>query len=278
MGEALHSSVGTLIREWRGTRRLSQLELALEADISTRHLSFVETGRSMPSREMVLLLADRLDVPLRARNQLLLAGGYAPVYPESALDSAPMSVVRAALRRLLAGHDPYPAAVVDRFWNLVDSNESAAILTAGVSAELLTPPANVLRITLHPEGLAPRIVNFGETRSHLLGRLRRQVSVSNDAGLAELYAELAGYPCGDHVPEVEVPGPGDVVIPLRLRFEGHQLSFLSTIATFGTPLDVTAAELIIESFYPADDLTAQVLRQRPATQLPETGNDTAATH
>lgn len=262
MADELQLPVGQLLRDWRSQRRLSQLELANDADISTRHLSFVETGRSTPSRDMLLLLADRLDVPLRDRNRLLLAAGYAPVYPESALDSAPMSVVRAALRRLLDAHDPYPAAVVDRGWNLVDANASAAVLTDRVDPALLAPPANVLRIALHPAGLAPHTVNLGEWRAHLLGRLRRQAALSNDADLAELYTELRAYPCADRVPEVEIPGPGDVVIPLRMRYAGTEIALLSMVATFGTPLDVTAAELVIESFYPADEATARVLRDR----------------
>ncbi|PRX45135.1 helix-turn-helix protein [Prauserella shujinwangii] len=258
--------MGELLREWRDRRRISQLDLALEAGVSTRHLSFVETGRATPSRDMVLRLGEHLGVPLRERNRLLLAAGYAPVYGESALDDPEMAVVREAVRRLLTGHEPYPAVVLDRRWNLVEANAGAALLLEGVAPELLRPPVNVLRVTLHPDGMAPAIVNLGEWRAHLLGRLRREVAATADAGLADLLAELRGYPCAQPVPEVEVPGPGDFLVPLRLRHGGAELALFSTVATFGTPLDVTLAELSIESFYPADDATASLLRRaRPAS-------------
>jgi hypothetical protein len=236
------------------------LELSLRADISARHLSFVETGRAAPSREMVLQLADRLELPLRERNRLLLAAGYAPVYPESSLDAPQLAAVRAAVRQVLTGHEPYPAVVVDRGWHLVDANASLALFTAVVDPELLRPPVNVLRVSLHPDGLARHIVNLGEWRSHLLHRLRRQVELTADAELAELAEELRGYPCDQPEPEIELPGPGDIVVPLRLRRDGGELAFFSTVATFGTPLDVTVAELVIESFYPADERTAAALR------------------
>jgi transcriptional regulator with XRE-family HTH domain len=251
--------VGELLREWRERRRLSQLELALDAEISTRHLSFVETGRSRPSREMVLHLAEQLDLPLRERNRLLLAAGYAPVYAETALEAPRLAEVRAAVRQLLAGHEPYPAAVVDRGWNLVDANASVALFTEGAAPDLLAPPINVLRVSLHPEGMAPHIVNLGEWRAHLLGRLRRQVTLTADPELARLYDELRAYPCDQPEPEIELPGPGDVVVPLRIRYHGQVLAFFSTVATFGTPLDITVAELVIESFFPADAATAAVL-------------------
>jgi transcriptional regulator with XRE-family HTH domain len=254
--------IGELLRQWREHRRLSQLTLALDAEISTRHLSFVETGRSMPSREMVLRLAEQLDVPLRERNSLLLAAGYAPVYAESGLDSAPMTAVRAAIRQLLTAHEPYPAVVVNRDWCLVDANASVALFTAEVRPDLLTPPANVLRVSLHPEGMAPRIVNLGEWRAHLLSRLRRQIALTADAGLAALYDELRAYPCDQPEPEIELPGPGDVVVPLRVRHTESELAFFSTVATFGTPLDVTVSELMIESFFPANPETAAVLHAR----------------
>lgn len=252
--------VGELLRQWREHRRLSQLTLALDTEISTRHLSFVETGRSQPSREMVLRLAEQLDVPLRERNSLLLAAGYAPVYSETELDSAPMAPVREAVRQLLTAHEPYPAIVVDRSWSMVDANSSLALFTAEIRPDLLAPPANVLRASLHPEGLAPRIVNLGEWRAHLLGRLRRQIAATADPGLAILYDELHAYPCDQPEPEVELPGPGDVVIPLRVRHGDTELAFFSTVATFGTPLDVTVSELMIEAFYPANPETAAILR------------------
>lgn len=252
--------VGELLREWRDRRRISQLDLAISADISTRHLSFVETGRSKPSRDMVLRLGEHLEVPLRERNQLLLAAGYAPAYAETGLAAPELAAVREAVRQLMTGHEPYPAAVVDRWWNLVDANASISLMTGLVSPALLTPPVNVLRVTLHPDGMAPHVLNLGEWRAHLLGRLRRQVAQTADPMLTELLEELLTYPCADPVPEVEVPGPGDIFVPLKLRHEGAELTFFSTVSTFGTPLDVTVAELVIESFFPADADTAEYLR------------------
>ncbi|MGI5493037.1 helix-turn-helix domain-containing protein [Microtetraspora malaysiensis] len=252
-----HRPVGELLRKWREHRRLSQLDLSIQAEISTRHVSFMETGRSTPSREMVLHLAEHLDVPLRERNHLLLAAGYAPVYPESTLNSPQMAAVRDAIGKLLAGHEPYPAVVVDRGWNLVDANTGLRTLVAGIAPDLLS---NVLRASLHPDGLAPRIANLGEWRAHLLGRLKRQITLTGDAELAELYAELRDYPCDQPEPEVELPGPGDIFVPLRLRHGDRELSFFSVVATFGTPLDVTVAEMMIESFFPADEETTRFLR------------------
>jgi transcriptional regulator with XRE-family HTH domain len=260
--DRMANQVGGLLREWRERRRLSQLELSLRAEVSTRHLSFVETGRSHPSRTMLLHLAEHLDVPLRERNQLLLAGGYAPVYGQRRLDSAGMVAVRSAIRRLLTAAQPFPAVVVDRYWNRVDANASLALLVTDVADHLLAPPVNVLRLSLHPDGVAPRIANLGEWRAHVLGRLRRQVELTADPQLAGLHAELAGYPCDQPEPDVELPGPADVFTPLRIRHGDGELSFFSTVATFGTPLDVTVAELAVESFYPADDHTAAVLHGR----------------
>ncbi|MFE0020773.1 helix-turn-helix domain-containing protein [Amycolatopsis sp. NPDC059021] len=259
--------VGELLRQWRDRRRISQLDLAISADISTRHLSFVETGRSRPSRDMVLRLGEHLDVPLRERNQLLLAAGYAPAYGESELGDPEMAAVREAVRLLLKGHEPYPAAVVDRAWNLVDANASLGIFTEQVAPELLVPPANVLRATLHPDGMAPHVLNLGEWRAHLLSRLRGQVTQTADPALAALLEELRGYPCDQPVPEVEVPGPGDIFVPLRFCHRGTELAFFSTVATFGTPLDVTVAELVIESFFPANPDTAAYLRDWAAAEV-----------
>jgi transcriptional regulator with XRE-family HTH domain len=252
--------VGELLRGWREQRRLSQMELALDAAVSTRHLSFVETGRSAPSREMVLRLAEHLELPLRERNRLLLAAGYAPVYSHAELDAPELAEVRAAVRQVLTGHEPYPAAAVDRAWNLVDANAGVAMMTAGVAPELLGPPANAMRLALHPDGLAPRIANLGEWRAHLLARLRRQVALTADPVLVELLQEVSDYPCDDPVPETEVPGAGEVVTPLRLRHGDGELAFFSTVTVFGTPLDVTVSELAIESFFPADAATAAALR------------------
>lgn len=249
--------VGELLRHWRERRRLSQLELSNQAEVSTRHLSFVETSRATPSRQMVLHLAEHLDVPLRERNQLLLAAGYAPVYPQHPLDSPRMASVRTAVRQVLTGHEPYPALVVDRWWNLVDHNAGAGVFIGGLPEHLLRPPVNVLRLALHPEGLAPQILNLGEWRGHLLARLRAQVLVTDDPALAELYRELRAYPG----PPATDEHPADaIVVPLRIERDGRVFSFFSTIATFGTPLDVTVSELMIESFFPADEATAAALR------------------
>jgi transcriptional regulator with XRE-family HTH domain len=252
--------VGASLRQWRERRRLSQLDLAGRAGVSPRHLSFVETGRSLPSDEMILRLAEQLDVPLRDRNRLLLAGGYAPAYPEHALDAPPMSEVTTALRQVLAGHEPYPALVVNRRWELVDYNDAVLPLMADAAAHLLEPPVNVLRLSLHPDGIAPRIVNLSEWRAHLLGRLLRQADATGDLVLADLYRELGSYPgagCADRLGEDRRAG---VVVPLRIRLGAAVLSFFSTTTVFGTPLDVTVAELAIEAFYPADAATAQQYR------------------
>jgi transcriptional regulator with XRE-family HTH domain len=253
---ATRPPVGSLLRDWRRRRRLSQLDLALDAGVSARHLSFVETGRSRPSPEMVLHLAEQLEVPLRDRNRLLLAAGYAPVYAERPLQDPEMEPVRRALDFLLAAHDPYPAVVVDRRWNLVAANQSLGLLTALVAPALLEPPANVLRASLHPDGLAPHIDNLGEWRAHLLERLDRQVAVSGDRDLATLRAELEGYPG----PSATHHAGDEILVPLRLRAGDAELAFFSTIATFGTAMEITAAELSIESFFPADAATAAFVR------------------
>ncbi|UNT00719.1 helix-turn-helix domain-containing protein [Streptomyces tubbatahanensis] len=260
MATAAPPQVGPLLREWRRRRRLSQLELSLRAQTSARHLSFVETGRSRPSSAMVLRLAEELDVPLRMRNQLLMAAGYAPAYTESPLDAPRMTAVRRAVRQVLEGHEPYPATVVDRAWNIVDSNASLALFTDKVAPALLEQPANALRVSLHPEGLAPHIANLGQWRAHLLGRLRRQIAAGLDGALRALHDELVAYPCSEPEPDVEFPGPADIFVPLRLRHGSGELAFFSTVATFGTPLEVTTAELAIESFFPADAATATALR------------------
>lgn len=244
--------VGVLLRQWRELRRMSQLDLATRTEVSTRHLSFVETGRSKPTREMLLRLSDQLDVPLRGRNTLLLAAGFAPMYPEHDIADVPMAAISAAIRQILDAHLPYPAVVVDRQWSMVDSNDAVATLVDGCAAHLLEPPVNVLRLSLHPEGMAPRIRNLGQWRAHLLERLRHQVGVTGDENLAELHRELSEYP-GDSSPRT--PPPGALVVPLELESEGRVLSFISTTTVFGTPLDVTVAELAIEAFYPADDVT-----------------------
>jgi transcriptional regulator with XRE-family HTH domain len=257
------AGVGVLLRDWRHRRRLSQLDLASEAEVSPRHLSFVETGRSKPSRELVLHLAEHLDVPLRERNSLLLAAGYAPVYGERSLDDAEMDPVRDALDRILGGHEPYPAVIVDRRWDLVSANAAALVLfTAGVAEHLLEPPVNVYRLGLHPEGLAPRVRNLAEYSQHLLTRLERDVALTGDADLAALLDEVRAYPDLTH------PGDRDTD-PAELLFmpmvfttvDGWELTFFSTLATFGTAMDVTVAELSIEAFFPADAATREALQR-----------------
>ena len=249
---------GAMLRRWRQRRRLSQLDLSVAADVSTRHLSFVETGRATPSREMVLHLADHLDVPLRERNALLLAAGYAPVFRESGLDGPGMAATMAALRGVLAAHEPYPALLADRRWNLVDANAAAVALMEGVAPALLEPPVNVLRASLHPDGLARRIVNLPEWRAHLLHRLRREADLLGSAELDELHRELRAHPyeAGDERPSVLPP---EVAVTLRLRHPSGELSFLSLVSTFGTPSDVTLDELVLETFLPADERTARSL-------------------
>ncbi|HET6740425.1 MAG TPA: helix-turn-helix transcriptional regulator [Kribbella sp.] len=255
--ETFQRPVGELLRGWRERRRLSQLELANRVEVSTRHVSFVETGRSKPSREMVLRLAEHLDVPLRDRNQLLLAGGFAPIYSESSLHSPAMLAVRTTLRRLLKAHEPYPAFVVDRWWNIVEANAGIGIFTEGVDEQLLQAPINALRLTLHPDGLAHRIGNLADVRATALASLQRQVASTADPELQDLYDELRAYAVDDRPSQ---PGQAEVVVPFELVHDGHRLSMLTMIATFGTPLDVTVSELMIESFYPADDATAAYLR------------------
>ena len=260
-GVVERSRVGPLLRDWRRRRRLSQLDLALEAGISARHLSFIETGRSRPSAEMVLRLSERLDVPLRERNHLLLAAGHAPAFGQRGLDEPAMGPVREALDRVLAGHAPYPALAVDRHWGLVAANEAVGMLLEGVAAELLEPPVNVLRLTLHPDGMAPRIANLPEWRAHLLERLARQAAASGDPALAALHAELTDLP-GEPGGEGHGGLAGEIAVPLRLRHDGAALAFISTVTTFGTAVDITLAELAVEAFFPADAATAEYLRAR----------------
>lgn len=248
--------VGELLREWRERRRLSQLDLSIQADISARHLSFVETGRSRPTPEMILRLTEQLDVPLRERNALLLAGGYAPAYQERGFDAPELDSVRAALRQVLAGHSPYPALVMDRWWQLLEANDSLAMFVEGCAPDLLEPPVNLLRLGLHPEGMAPRILNLGQWRGHLLTHLQRRADQQGDARLYALLEELRGYPGGT----AGEPARTDVVLPLRYLHEGRELAFFSIFAHVGTATDVTVDELAVEAFYPADRATAQFLR------------------
>jgi transcriptional regulator with XRE-family HTH domain len=255
--------IGRLLREWRERRRFSQLELALEAEVSAKHVSFVETGRAQPSREMILRFAEHLDIPLRERNVLLNAAGFAASFPERPLDDRALAAAKAAVELVLKGHEPYPAIAVDRHWTLVAANRAVAPFFAGIDPALLEPPVNVLRVSLHASGLAPRVANFVEWRTHVVERLRRQVEASADPVLADLLAELRAYP--EPPGAVQAP-PGrerdyaGVVVPLELRTEHGVLAFFSTTTVFGTPVDITLAELAVESFFPADEATANALR------------------
>jgi transcriptional regulator with XRE-family HTH domain len=253
---------GDYLRHWRQHRRLSQLDLAQEAEISTRHLSFVETGRSLPSREMVLRLAERLDVPLRERNALLVAAGYAPMYRERSLDDPAQRAAKQAVELILKSHEPYPALAVDRHWNLVAANRMLPHLLAGADPSLLQGAVNVLRLSLHPRGLASRIVNLAQWRNHLFERLRQQIHATGDSVLTELLEELRGYPLPEGAANLQLQGEHiGVVMPFQFRSSFGVLSFISTTTVFGTPLDVTLQELALETFFPADAPTGEVLRE-----------------
>ncbi|MGI5438917.1 helix-turn-helix domain-containing protein [Streptomyces shenzhenensis] len=255
--------IGPLLRAWRERRRLSQLELALRAGSSARHLSFIETGRARPSEEMVLRLAEHLDVPVRERNALLLAAGYAPRYPETPLDDPALDALRDGMERLIGGYEPYPALVVDAGYTVVAANRGVALLLEGVPEALLAPAPNAMRLTLHPQGLAPRIRNLREWRGHLLAQMERQIALHRSDALRELYEEVAAYPVPAHAEEEEPAGPvAHFALPLRIEHEGRVLSFVSSIATFNTPMDVTVAELAVETFLPADPATAKYLRSQ----------------
>ncbi|MFI6250798.1 helix-turn-helix domain-containing protein [Streptomyces sp. NPDC051016] len=269
--------VGPLLRAWRERRRVSQLELALRADSSARHISFVETGRSRPSEEMVLRLAEHLDIPVRERNALLLAAGYAPRYPETPLDDPALAALRDGMERLIRGYEPYPALVVDATYTVVAANRGIALLLEGVPESLLAPAPNAMRLTLHPEGLAPRIRNLRAWRGHLLEQMERQIALHRSTALRELYEEVTAYPAppGPEDGKDSEDGKGDrgdggdgrsaepvawFALPLRIEHEGRVLSFVSSISTFNTPMDVTVAELAIETFLPADPATAKYLQ------------------
>src|SRR6202163_1750597 len=249
--------IGDHLREWRQRRHLSQLDLAGDAEISARHLSFVETGRAAPSREMVVKLAERLEVPLRERNVLLVAAGYAPAYPQRTLDDPALKSARAAIDLVLKAHEPNPALAYDRHWNLVTANRMVAPLLEGVPERLLGQPFNILRLAFHPEALAARTVNLAEWCGHLLERLHRQCEATADPELIKLYSELKAYP----IPARSAPLSTDsVALPFKMRLDGETLSFFSTTMIFGTPVDITLSELAVETFFPADDLTAERMR------------------
>jgi transcriptional regulator with XRE-family HTH domain len=265
-------SIGDLLREWRSRRRLTQLEFAGDAEISTKHLSFLETGRSQPSRDMVLRLAELLNVPLRERNSLLIAAGFAPVFPERTLDDPALALARQAIDMVLKGHEPYPAIAVDRHWSLIAANNAVGLLLGDLDTSLITEPVNVLRVSMHPLGLAPRIANYIEWRTHVLARLRHQVDMSADVKLADLYRELCGYPVpardasGMSSEEAKAPTHeyASMVVPFKYITPQGTLSFFATTTMFGTPVDITLSELAIESLFPADVATADTLRAMQA--------------
>lgn len=254
--EMVKPGFGEQLRGWRQLRRMSQLDLALDADISTRHLSFIETGRSKPSRAVVLKLADRLGIPLRGRNGLLLAAGLAPAYPERKLDDPLLGQARNAIETILKGHEPFPALAIDRHWTMIAANGALAPLLGGVDPSLLDPPVNVLRLSLHPNGVAPRILNLGEWKAHLIERLKGQIAASADPLLDDLLKELVAYPAP---PAPALEDHAGILVPLMLEQAGQRLSFFSTTTVFGTPVEVTLSEVAIEAFFPADAHTANML-------------------
>jgi transcriptional regulator with XRE-family HTH domain len=258
------ATVGDHIREWRLRRRMSQLDLAVDAEISPRHLSFLETGRSRPSREMILRLAEQLDIPLRERNVLLVAAGYAPVYAERPLDDPALATARQAVDKVLTGHEPFPALAIDRHWTLVAANRAVPPLLAGVDPALLQPPVNVLRLGLHPRGLAPSVINLGEWRAHLLARLRREIELTADPAPETLFQEALAWPLPAEARRPHTVDANAVAVPLRLRTALGELSFISTITVFGTPADITLDELALETFFPTDDATADAMRRMVA--------------
>jgi transcriptional regulator with XRE-family HTH domain len=262
MSMTASAAVGDHLREWRLRRRMSQLDLACEAEVSSRHLSFVETGRSQPSRDMILRLAERLEVPMRERNVLLVAGGYAPVFPERSLDAPELASAKAALDILLEGMKPYPAFAVDRHWNIVASNSALPQLYDGVDPVLMARPVNALRLSLHPRGLGPRIVNFAEWHAHVVDRLRHQIDLTADAGLIELLDEVRGY--GRAQPGRPRPAPAaapQMIVPFRVMIGDEVASFFTTTMVFGTPVEVTLSELALESFFPADAATVALVKR-----------------
>jgi transcriptional regulator with XRE-family HTH domain len=257
------ASLGDLLRGWRRRRHQSQLALALKAGISQRHLSFVESGRAQPSREMLLHLAEHLDIPLRERNRLLNAAGFAPLYLERSLEDPALGAARQAVDRVLAAHEPYPAMAVDRHWTLVAANRALAPLLAGASPSLLTPPINVLRLSLHPDGVASSVANLVQWRTYLLQRLVRECELTGDPYLEDLLAELSSYPVPRRTPDRGssiAHADSRVFVPLELETPAGMLSFISTTTVFGTPVDITVSELTLEMLFPADAATDDYLR------------------
>lgn len=251
---------GSRLRDWRNRRRLSQLQLAGDSDISARHLSFIETGRSQPSRAMVLRLTETLGVPLRERNVLLVAAGYAPIFAERAMSDPALEPAADAVGFVLTAHEPWPALAVDRHWNLIQANRALAPYIAGSASHLLSPPSNVLRLSLHPDGMGSRIVNYGEWRDHIIARLRRSLETSADPGIADLMNELLDLPSPFRTRTRIGTAPGGVLIPLVMETVVGTISMFSTTTVFGTPLDVTLEEVAIESFFPADKSSRDRMR------------------
>ncbi len=248
------------MREWRTHRRISQMELAHQIGVSPRHISFVETGRSNASRALLLRIGESLDLPLRVRNRLLLAGGYAPIYGEHTLDAEKMRPVKSAIDAILTGHAPYPAIVTDACWNLIAANAGCGVLADGVDSDLLNPPVNVMRLCLHPRGLSQRLLNKAQVHASILRRVRRAADATASADIQGLYRELSSYPTP---PTLDDPAAvaGELYVPFRLATtEGVELKFVNTIATFGSPLDICVENLAMESFFPADTGTADYLR------------------
>jgi transcriptional regulator with XRE-family HTH domain len=277
MAAASQPAIGPVLREWRERRRLSQMELALDAGVSTRHLSFLETGRSKPGREILLRILEQLQVPFREQNRLLLAGGHAPAFPERPLEDPDLLPVREALDLILTGHEPNPAVVVDRAWNLVAANSGMRVLAqdAAVDPVLLEPPVNVLRLGFHPRGMGPSIVNFGHWRSHFCQRLERQMAASHDPRLAALLEEIAGYPAPEEERDQAPDSAASQMLgPVRFRASGGgELSFFGMFATFDTPFEVTTSELAAELLFPADQATAEAIADRIRTQEAHDGTE-----
>jgi transcriptional regulator with XRE-family HTH domain len=262
-------SIGQLIREWRQRRRLSQFDLACDAQISAKHVSFLETGRAMPDREMVLHLAERMSIPLRDRNVMLRAAGFDPTYQERSLDDPAFRVTRHSIDQMLRMHEPNPAAAIDRHWTMAASNRAVASLLAGVDPLLLSPPVNFVRLNLHPLGLAPRIINLAEWRQHLLTRLRQQIDVTGDPALAVLVEEASRYPNpASPIKRLKLRDFETLAVPLRLATVHGQLAFFCTTTVFDWPVDITLAELAIEAFFPADMTTVSVIRRMSADLAP----------
>lgn len=257
--DATPLGVGPLLRQWRERRRISQLDLAISADVSARHVSFIETGRSRPSAAMILRLAEELDIPVRERNAMLVAAGHAPAYPESSLDEPALAPLRAAIEQLLRGYEPFPALVFDAGYDVVAANRAVSTMLDGVADHLLEPPMNAMRLALHPDGLAPRIINFPQVREHLLHRIARHLDTWRSDRLRTLYAEVTAYPV--HSGEDAAGPEAAFALPIRLRHGDSELSLISAVATFNTPLDVTVSELAIETFLPADHGSAKLLHR-----------------